>query len=120
MTIKEILEWLKGQVECPVWRASRQDMSAEKSITLYEQEPPEIAPTASYSGKHILAVVHWGTAASEAEAKAQELYDAIINFYGLINGHECFVIALSSGPAYIGTLKGQIEYKVEFNIYYPK
>jgi hypothetical protein len=120
MTIKEILKWLKGMVECPVWRASRQDMSAEKSITIYEQEAPEIAPGASYSGKHIMAIVHWGTGAAEAEAKAQELYDSIVDFYGVAMGHEAFAIMLESGPAYIGTLNGQIEYKIEFNIYYAK
>ena len=117
MTLKEILEFLKARVHCPCWRASRQDWSEKRSITIYEQEPPEIAPEASYGGKHVLAVIHWGTSADEAEAKAQELYDALDGYYDKNVG---FTVMLTAGPEYIGLMRGEIEYKVEFNIYYPK
>lgn len=108
---------MKSRVSCPCWRASRQDWSQDKSITLYEQEPPEIAPEASYSGKKILAIIHWGTSATEAEAKAQEVYDAMDGFYDKDIG---FTVMPSAGPEYIGLMNGEIEYKVEFFMYYPK
>lgn len=119
----EILEWLDTQVDCPQFYQGKVG-SAEKSITVYNSTgpPPRIAigglENTSYTNKSISLLVHWGKISSQAEQKAQEVYNAMFGKSAVIGGKRVIMFNMrTTEPIGVGTdSEGNYEYVIEVNI----
>lgn len=128
MTLADVKDFLKGNIECPNWYVGKRDNAKEQSITVYPTQGP--APIisiggpsySSYASKAVSVLVHWGKYATPAEEKAQEVYASIFGQNGIIGGREVVKFDMrSSEPIGIGTDdKGIYEYVINFVIYYKK
>ena len=128
MTLGEIRDWLKTQVNCPQWYIGKIDGSKEQCIGLYNVTSP--APVialgglenTSYTTKAISILVHWGKNADTAERKAQEVYAALFGQTGIIGDHQVIQFDVrTSEPVNVGTDDNNIyEYVIETVIYYER
>lgn len=129
MTLAEVRDWLKTQVDCPAWYIGKIDGSKECCIGLYNiQGPrPSIAigglANTSTATKAISILVHWGKNANTAEQKAQEVYAALHGVTGAIIGGRRMVMFQMPQPEPIGVGtddRGIYEYVIETYIIYER
>jgi hypothetical protein len=127
MTLAEIRDWLKTQVTCPQWYIGKMDGKKPECIGVYPLagRAPVIAvgglSNTSYATKGISILVHWGRNADSAEAKAQEVYDALFGVSGVTIGGRRVVLSdlRFDAPIGVGTdNEGTYEYVIETIIYY--
>lgn len=128
MTLTEVKDFLKFQIDCPNWYVGKRDEAKENSITVYPtQGPVPVIPIgglgmSSYGTKAVSVLVHWGKYCTPAEEKAQEVFNALFGQSGKIAGKEVVKFDMrTSEPVGIGTDdKGVYEYVINFIIYYKK
>lgn len=129
ITLAQVRDWLRTQVECPSWYIGKIDGNKEQCIGIYgiQGPPPRIAigglDNTSYTYKTISILVHWGKDADIAEQKAQEVYVAMIgktNF--TIGNHRVVMVQMrTSEPVLVGTDENNIyELVIEAHIYYER
>lgn len=127
MTLADVREWLKTQIECLAWYIGKIDGSKEQCIGIYNIPGPKpriaiggLANT-STAVKSISILVHWGKNANLAEQKAQEVYSALFGQTGTIGGRRVVMFQLRQGPISVGTDDlGVYEYVIETNIIYER
>lgn len=128
MTLAEVRDWLKTQVDCPQWYIGKIDGSKDQCIGVYSipTGPPNIAigglENTSYASKSISILIHWGKNADKAEKKAQEVYSAFFGKSGVIGGKRVISFDLRTAePVGVGTDdEGIYEYVIEATIYYER
>jgi len=128
MTIAEVRDWLKTQIESPAWYIGKIDGSKEQCMGLYNVTGPvpNIAvgglENTSYATKAVSILVHWGKNAAIAEQKAQEVYQALFGQKATISGKRVLMFKMrTSEPANVGTdEKGIYEYVIETIIFYER
>ncbi|NWL90012.1 hypothetical protein DMN77_20895 [Paenibacillus sp. 79R4] len=129
MTLSEIREWLKTQVNCPQWYIGKIDGKKEQCIGLYDTTgaQPRIAvgglEATGYVIKPISILVHWGRNADTAERKAQEVYDTFFGVSGVEIGGKRVVMfkMVTPQPVNVGTdSEGVFEYVIEVHIYHER
>ncbi|MBP1999755.1 hypothetical protein J2Z69_000774 [Paenibacillus shirakamiensis] len=128
MTLGEIRDWLKTQVDCPSWYIGKIDGSKPQSIGLYNISPgaPIIAigglDSTSYAVKAVSILIHWSKNADTAERKAQEVYAALFGRSAVIGGKRVIDFKLRTAePVSVGTDEAGIyEYVIETTIYYER
>lgn len=128
MTLKEVKDWLKTQIDCPSWYIGKIDGSTEQCIGIYSiQGPvPNIAlgglANTSYSTKAISILVHWGKNADVAEQKAQEVFNKLFGQVAVIGGKRVIKFDMRTPePIGIGTDTNNIyEYVINTNIIYER
>lgn len=129
MTLAEVRDWLKTQVDCPAWYIGKIDGSKEQCIGVYNTTGP--SPRIAVGGlantstavKAVSILVHWGRNANVAEQKAQEVYQALFGKRGAaIGGRRVIMFQMpQSGPINVGTDgRGIYEYVIETNILYER
>ncbi|WP_336822942.1 minor capsid protein [Sporosarcina sp. USHLN248] len=124
MTLAEIREWLKTQVDCPQWYIGKIDGSKPECIGIYSATgpAPRIAvgglSNTGYATKAVSILVHWGKNADKAEQKAQEVYNAMFGQKAVIGGKRVIMFQMKTdGPVGVGTdSEGIYEYVIEVNI----
>jgi|AKYZ01.1.fsa_nt_gi hypothetical protein len=126
--LKDIKDHMKKSIDCPVWSISERNSKADKSITVYDAQTP--IPTINIGGlkntwidfKTISILIHWGNNPTEAELKANEVFDFFYGKQHYIAGHRIIDINFRQGkPNFIGTdNKGVFEYVVDLTINYMK
>lgn len=112
------------QVDCPQWFLNKMLTQTDQSITLYNStgSAPRIAvgglDNTSYTNKPISILVHWGRSPSQAEAKAQEIYDLMFGKTATINGKRVIMFDMRhTEPISVGTdAEGIFEFVIEVNI----
>ena len=129
MTLAQVRDWLKTQIDCPAWYIGKIDGSKEQCIGLYNiQGPtPRIAigglANTSTATKAISILVHWGKNANLAEQKAQEVYNCMFDKTGAIIGGRRVVMfeMRHPEPVSVGTDDlGVYEYVIDVNIIYER
>ena len=129
MTLAEVRDWLKTQVDCPAWYIGKIDGSKEQCIGIYNTTGP--TPRIAIGGlentstaiKPISILVHWGKNANLAEQKAQEVYNALFGKTGaVIGGRRVVMFQMpQAGPINMGTDdRGIYEYVIEAYIIYER
>lgn len=128
MTLADIKDYLKANIECDQWYVGKRDMNKEESITVYPTTPAAsripvggIINT-SYAVKAASVLIHWGQSATPAELKAKEVYDLLYGQQPIIGQKQVIKIDLRTAePVGMGTdAKGFFEYIINFLIYYKK
>ena len=126
MNLSQIRDWLKTVVDCPQWYLNSMG-KGDKSITLYNTTgaASRIAvggPQATGYAVHPVSIlVHWGKSASTAEAKAQEVYDALYGQKATIGGKRSWFHMPQSGPISVGVdSEGMHEFVIETHVYYER
>lgn len=128
MTLKEIKDWLKAQVDSPNWYISKIDGSKEQCVGLYNMQspPPNIAlggiENTTYTTKAISILVHWGKDPSAAEIKAKEIYDKFFGQTANIGDKKVIQFNMKTSEAVdVGTDgNGIYEYVIPLIIYYER
>ncbi|MEK5414495.1 minor capsid protein [Paenibacillus sp. FSL L8-0708] len=128
MTLAEVRDWLKTQVECLNWYIGKMDGKPEKSITLYNLNSgtPVLAigglANTSYAVKAVSILIHWTKNADTAERKAMEVYAALFGQSAVIAGKRVISFQMrTSEPVSVGTDENNIyEYVIEVTIYYER
>ncbi|RED34675.1 minor capsid protein [Paenibacillus sp. VMFN-D1] len=128
MTLANIRDWLKTQVQCPQWYIGKIDGSKEQCIGVYNLQAgaPNIAigglENTSYASKAITILIHWGKNANVAEQKAHEVYTALFGQAGEIAGHRVISFDMRTAePVSVGTDdEGIYEYVIDTTIYYER
>ncbi|HOA36552.1 MAG TPA: minor capsid protein [Bacillota bacterium] len=129
MTLAQVRDWLKTQIDCPAWYIGKIDGSKEQCIGIYNTIGP--APRIAIGGlentgtaiKAVSILVHWGKNANLAEQKAQEVYNALFGKTGaVIGGRRVVMFQMpQSGPVSMGTEDyGIYEYVIETYIIYER
>ena len=126
MNLSQFRDWLKTVVDCPQWYLNSRG-SGQLSITVYNTTgaPSRMAvggPQATgYAVKPVSILVHWGKSASTAEAKAQEVYDALFGSSGEVDGKRFWFHMPQSGPISVGVdSEGVYEFVIETHIYHER
>jgi hypothetical protein len=128
MTLAEVRDWLKTQVECLNWYIGKMDGKPEKSITLYNLNSgtPVLAigglANTSYAVKAVSILIHWTKNADTAERKAMEVYAALFGQSTVIAGKRVISFQMRTPePVSVGTDDaGYFEYVIEVTIYYER
>ncbi|MEK4449932.1 minor capsid protein [Paenibacillus sp. FSL L8-0506] len=128
MTLAEVRDWLKTQVECLNWYIGKMDGKPEKSITLYNLNSgtPVLAigglANTSYAVKAVSILIHWTKNADTAERKAMEVYAALFGQSAVIAGKRVISFQMRTPePVSVGTDDaGYFEYVIEVTIYYER
>lgn len=128
MTLAEVRDWLKLQVDCPAWYIGKADTSKAQCISLYNLNngAPVLAigglDNTSYAVKAVSILVHWTKNADTAEQKAQEVYSALFGQSGVIAGRRVISFDMREPePVGVGTDDAGIyEYVIETTIYYER
>lgn len=128
MTLAEIREWLKSQIECPQWYIGKIDGAKEHCIGLYSIRgpAPRIAigglANTSYATKAISILVHWGKNANTAETKAKEVYNNLFGQNAVIGEKRVIQFQMRSDePIGVGTDdNGIYEYVIDVTIFYER
>lgn len=128
MTLAQIRDWLKTVIDCPQWYLGNMSGKADRCIALYNTTgaPSIIAvggiPATGYVIKPISILVHWGKSATTAEAKAQEVYDALLGQTAEIGGKRVAMFHMpQSGPVGVGVDgEGIYEFVIETHIYHER
>ncbi|MCQ4833049.1 minor capsid protein [Hungatella sp. SL.1.14] len=128
MTLEEVKDWLKTVVESPKWYVGKINGNDKQCIGVYlTQGPVRPVPIGglanrTYDTRAVSILVHWGNDAVQAEAKAQELYDALYGQTATIAGCPAVMFDMrTDAPVGVGTdEKGIYEYVINFVIYYRK
>lgn len=129
MTLAEVRDWLKTQIDCPSWYIGKIDGSKEQCIGIYNTTgaAPRIAigglENTSTAIKPISILVHWGKNANTAEQKAQEVYAALHGVTGAVIGGRRVVMFQMPQPEPIGVGtddRGIYEYVIETYIIYER
>ena len=129
MTLAEVRDWLKTQIDCPSWYIGKIDGNKEQCIGIYNVPGGEarialggLANT-STAIKAISILVHWGKNANLAEKKAQDVYAALHGVTGaVIGGRRVVMFQMpQAGPINMGTDdRGIYEYVIETYIIYER
>lgn len=128
MTLEDVKDWLKTVVEAPRWYIGKINGNDKQCIGVYSTHgPARPIPVGglknrSYDTRAISILIHWGSDAVQAEAKAQGIYDALYGQTSVIGGHQVVMFDMrSDAPVSVGTdEKGIYEYVINFVIYYRK
>jgi len=126
MTYGEVRDYLKTVVDCPFWYAGKRDGSKNKSITVYPTPGPAahcaIGRESTYGTKAVSILVHWGDTITEAEDKAQEVYDSLARGRAIIGNRPVVMFDMRSAePAVVGTdEKGIYQFVINTIIYFMK
>lgn len=128
MTLEEVKDWLKTVTESPKWYVGKINGNDKQCIGVYPtQGPVRTIPIGglenrSYDTKAVSILIHWGNDAVQAEAKAQELYDALYGQTAVIAGCAVTMFDMrTDAPVSVGTdEKGIYEYVINFVIYHMK
>jgi hypothetical protein len=128
MTLAEVKDWLKAQVNCPNWYIGKIDGSKERCIGIYSVDgpTPNIAlgglECTSYAAKAVSILIHWGKDADIAEQKAQEIYNCLYGKSAVIGGKRVVIFLMRTPePVGVGTDNNNMyEYVIESVIYYDK
>ena len=128
MTLGEVKDWLKTVTESPKWYVGKINGNDKQCIGVYPtQGPVRSIPIGglknrSYDTKAVSILIHWGADAVQAEAKAQEIYDALYGQTAIMSGRQVVLFDMRTGaPISVGTdEKGIYEYVINFVIYYRK
>lgn len=128
MMLKDVKDYIKGNIDCPNWYVGKRDQNQEYSITVYPiQGPVPRIPIGGlgqsrYGTKVVSVLVHWGKSYTPAEQKAQEVYDCLFGNGGTIGGNEVIMFDMrTSEPVGLGTDdKGYYEFVINFVVYYRK
>lgn len=128
MTLAQVRDWLKQQVNCPNWYIGKIDGSKLECIGLYNLNngTPVLAigglENTSYAVKAVSILVHWSKNADTAERKAQEVYAALFGQSAVIAGKRVISFQIRTvEPVSVGTDDaGIFEYVIEVTIYYER
>ncbi|MDH6430278.1 MULTISPECIES: minor capsid protein [unclassified Paenibacillus] len=128
MTLAEVRDWLKTQVECLNWYIGKMDGKPEESITVYNLNSgtPVLAigglANTSYAVKAVSILIHWSKNANTAERKAMEVYAALFGQSAVIAGKRVISFQMRTPePVSVGTDENNIyEYVIEVTIYYER
>lgn len=128
MTLKDIREWLKPQVEELVACYSGTiDATKEKVLGLYNRSSSadSIAigglNNTSSATKRISVLVHWNKNYDTTEIKAKSIYDLFNGQQAIIGGHECFFKMLNDSPVSVGKDdSGIFEFVIDLDIKYKR
>lgn len=129
MTLAEIRDWLKTQIDCPAWYIGKIDGKKELCIGLYNTTGAPVrlavggADLTGYTVKAISILVHWTKNADTAERKAQEVYAALFGVSNvMVGGRRVAMFRLPQPePINVGTDdEGIYEYVIEVHIYHER
>jgi len=128
MTLAEVRDWLKTQIDCPQWYTGKIDGSKQQCIGLYNTTgaPVRIAvgglEATGYLVKAVSILIHWGKNANVAEQKAQEVYATLFGQTAEIGGKRVAMFKMPQPePISVGTdSEGVYEYVIETHIYYER
>lgn len=128
MTLAEVRDWMKTQVDCLNWYIGKADTKEQKTISLYNLNngTPVIAigglANTSYAVKAISILVRWTKNADTAEQKALEVYATLFGQPAVINGKRVISFQMRTPePVSVGTDDaGVFEYVIEVTIYYER
>ena len=120
MTLENVKDWLKTVTESPRWYVGKINGNDKQCIGVYPTQGP-VRPipigglkNRSYDTKAVSILIHWGTDAVKAEAKAQEIYDALYGQSGVINGQQVVLFDMrTDAPISVGTDEKGIYYRKE-------
>ena len=129
MTLAQVRDWLKLQVQCPHWYIGKIDGRKEQCIGVYSRPAP--TPRVSVGGiantsttvKSVSILVHWGKDADIAEQKAQEVYASLFGkVNAFIGGRRIIMFQMRhSEPLCVGTDDQNIyEYVIDAVITYER
>jgi hypothetical protein len=126
--LKDIKNYMKETIDCPAWGISKRDSTDAKSITVYDTQT--LPPTINIGGlqntridsKAVSILIHWGKNPTEAELKANEVFNFFFGKEHYIQGHRIVDINFRQGkPIFLGTDdNGVFEYTLELNFKYMK
>lgn len=130
MMAKDIKNYLKSAVPCKDWYVGRIDGKKDQCIGIYPaRSQPKQVPVAiggvsnnAYDTMGVEILVHWGEAPTEAEEKAQSVYNALYGQNPVIGGKNVIKIELNtSRPVYAGVDENGIyEFVIGAVIYYER
>ena len=129
MTLAQVRDWLKTQIDCPAWYIGKIDGNKEQCIGIYNTTGPATRvaigglENTSSAVKPVSILVHWGKNADTAEQKAQEVYAALHGITSAIIGRRRVVMFQMPQPEPIGVGtddRGIYEYVIEAYIIYER
>ena len=128
MTLKDIRDWLKPQVEdVQACYSGKMDAMKNKVLGLYNRASnnDKIAigglNNTSTATKSITILLHWDKNYDTTEQKAKSIYDLFNGQRAVIGNYECFFIMKNDEPVGIGTDdNGIFEFVIDLNIIYKR
>ena len=126
MTLKEVKDFLKTQVEADNWKIGTYDNSKDKTICVRNltSNRNKLAlgglKNTSTRTKGISIVVHWNKNPDETERISQQIHEAFYGQHPLINDKQVVLCEMRSDePISLGTdSSGVYEYVIELWITY--
>lgn len=128
MTLKDIREWLKPQIEgLKACYSGKIDTKQTKVVGLYSRPSSNDRmavgglDNTSTATKSISVLVHWDKNYDTTEQKAKSIYDLFNGQRAIIGNRECFFIMENDEPIGIGTDDNDIfEFVIDLNIIYKR
>lgn len=128
MTLKDIREWLKPQIEgLKACYSGTIDNSKECIVGLYNRSSSKDSiaigglNNTSSATKRISVLVHWNKNYDTSEIKAKSIYDLFCGKKATIGDRECFFNMLNDEPIGIGKNDlGVFEFVIDVDITYKR
>ena len=125
MKTEAFKDWLKTVIDSPSYTIGKLDTSKPQTICIYSglsagPYRPAVGNASGYGEKTIRILVRWGQNYAAAEAKAQEVYDALSNIIK-VEGVTTCIMRNQSEPVNLGTDdKGVYEFSIDITLYYER
>lgn len=125
LKLKEIKDWMKQSIHADLWSTGKRN-DGDKSITLYSSNPIMFhrsiggVSQTTYRSKAISILIHWNKSPTEAEEKANEVFELLQTTLPVINEKRIIQFDLRMDePVFLGTdEQGIFEYVIDLVVYY--
>lgn len=125
MKTEAFKDWLKTVIDSPSYTIGKLDTSKSQTICIYSGlsagfYKPAVGNASGYGEKTIRILVRWGQNFTKAEAKAQEVYDALSNVIK-VGGVTTCIMRKHPEPVSLGTDdKGVYEFSIDITLYHER
>lgn len=125
MKTEAFKNWLKTVIDSPSFTIGKLDTSKPQTICIYSglssgSYKPAVGNASGYGEKSVRILVRWGQNFAVAEAKAQEVYDALSNVIK-VDGVTTCIMRKHPEPVSLGTDdKGVYEFSIDITLYHER
>lgn len=124
MKTSDIRDYIKDNLSgFDSYTIGRIDTTKDKALCVYNKESSlnatAIGSKSTYKHKKICVLIRYGRNCSDAEDKAQEVYNLFNGLHTVINGMDSFFVMEFDEPVGLGVgAKGIYEYTIDFTATY--
>lgn len=126
MKTEAFKDWLKTVIDSPSFTIGKLDTSKTQTICIYSGlsvglHRPAVGNASGHGEKTVRILVRWGQNFTTAEAKAQEVYDALGDNIIKVDGVTTCIMRKHPEPVSLGTDdKGVYEFSIDITLFYER